>query len=100
MRIMRQARRAINLLQLALFLFTPQRSLENRWATSVSHVGQATQWSSSGTGSNMLIAIALSGLISRLGIARALFGLTLSGRWSRAIEWRGSTQRRHCEMAA
>ena len=48
----------------------------------------------------MLIAIALSGLISRLGIARALFGLTLSGRWSRAIEWRGSTQRRHCEMAA
>jgi hypothetical protein len=22
---------------------------------------------------------------------RALFGLTLSGRWLRAIEWRGST---------
>jgi hypothetical protein len=40
---------------------------------------------------NMLIAMVLSGLISRLGIVRALFGLTLSGRWSRAIELRGLT---------
>jgi hypothetical protein len=40
----------------------------------------------------MLIAAVLSGPIGRRGIvARALFGLTLSGRWSRAIEWRGST---------
>jgi hypothetical protein len=37
----------------------------------------------------MLIAIVLSGPIGRLGISRALFGLILSGRWSRAIEWRG-----------
>jgi hypothetical protein len=26
---------------------------------------------------------------------RVLFGLTLSGRWSRAIEWRGSTLSGH-----
>ena len=54
--------------QPAFFVFTPQRSLENRWATSVSHVEQTTQWSSSGTGSNMLIAIMMSDPIGRLGI--------------------------------
>jgi hypothetical protein len=67
MRIKRQARRASDLLQPAFFfVFTPQRSPENRWATSVSHVGQTTQWSS--TGSNVLIAVVLSGPIDRLGI--------------------------------
>jgi hypothetical protein len=39
----------------------------------------------------MLIAIVLSNPIGRPGISRALFGLTLTGRWSRAIEWGGST---------
>ena len=32
----------------------------------------------------------------RLGMLPALFGLTLSGRSSRAIEWRGSTSSGHC----
>ena len=50
MRIKRQARRASDLLQPALFVFTPRRPPENRWATSVSHVGQTTQWSSVGNG--------------------------------------------------
>jgi hypothetical protein len=68
LRIMGQARRASDLLQPAFFVFTPQRSPENRWATSVSQVGQTTQWSSSGTGSNMLIAVVLSGPIGRLAI--------------------------------
>ena len=64
MLIKRQARRASDLLQPAFFVFAPQRSPENHWATSVSHVGQTTKWSSSGTGSNMLIAIVLSGPIA------------------------------------
>jgi hypothetical protein len=68
MLIKRQARRASDLLQPAFFVFAPQRSPENRRATSVSQVGQTTQWSSSGTGSNTLIAIVLSGPIGRLGI--------------------------------
>jgi hypothetical protein len=40
MRIKRQARRVSDLLQPAFFVFTPQRSPENRWAASVSHVGR------------------------------------------------------------
>ena len=39
------------------FVFTPERSPENRWATNVSHVGQTTQWSSSGTGRSGEIAM-------------------------------------------
>jgi hypothetical protein len=89
MLIKRQARRASDLLQPAFFVFAPQRSPENRWATSVSHVGQTTQWSSSGTGSNMLIAIVLGSPIGRPGIIPRALGL--SGRLSRAIQWRGST---------
>jgi hypothetical protein len=38
----------------------------------------------------MLIAIVLGSPIGQPGISRALFGLTLSGRWSRAVERRGS----------
>jgi hypothetical protein len=68
MRIMRQARRASDLLQPAFFVFTPQRSPENRWATSV-----LARWANNavaivGNGNNMLIPIVLSGPIDRLGI--------------------------------
>ena len=86
MGIKRQASRASDLLQPALFCV--HSTAENRWAISVSHVGQTTQWSSSGTGSNMLIAVVLSGLIGRRGIIpRAL----RPDPELRATEWRGST---------
>jgi hypothetical protein len=44
--------------------------------------------------SNMLISMVLSGPIGRLGILPRALGLILSGRWSRAIEWRGSMRTR------
>jgi hypothetical protein len=53
----------------AFFVFAPQRSPQNRWATSSSHVGQTTQWPSSSLRSNMLITIVLSSPIGRPGIS-------------------------------